>query len=133
MRAVGQADGGRGAADLLHRHDMLQVAHAGAPILRRDGEAEQADGAQFRPEIGGEVVGEVDGGGTRRDLIGGKGFHDVAQQVGDLAQVEVQAAHLVGHAVDVLRVAFRRQYATERGGCPPDQYRRMRSATKSRA
>ncbi len=103
MRAIRQADGGGGAADLLHRHDVLQVAHARAAVFRRYRDAQQADGAQFRPKIGGEIVGDVDRGGARRDFVGGEGFHLIAQHVRDLTEVEIQAAHLIGHAIAPLR------------------------------
>ena len=42
MRAVRQPDRGRGPADLLHRHDMFQVAHAGAAVFLGDRDARAA-------------------------------------------------------------------------------------------
>ena len=107
MRAVGQPDRGRGAADLLHRHDMLEIAHAGAAVFLLDGDAEHAERAELAPEVGGEVVVAVDGGGARRDLVGGEGLDLVAQHVGGLAEVEVQAGQAVWqrrHQVSLCRL-----------------------------
>src|SRR3546814_7464668 len=48
MRPVAEADTGRGAADLLHRHAVLQVAHAGAAVVPVHRQAEQAERAHLR-------------------------------------------------------------------------------------
>ena len=56
MRAVGQADRGRGARNLLHRDDMGEIAHAGAAVIRIGGDAEQAERAEFLPQMRGEFV-----------------------------------------------------------------------------
>ncbi len=69
VRAVGQADRGRGAGDFLHRHAMGEIAHAGAAPFLLDGDAEQAERAELRPQIAREGVGAVDLVGARRDLV----------------------------------------------------------------
>ena len=97
MRAVGQADGGRGAADLLHRDAMFQIAHRGAAILLRRGDPEDADFTELAPEIGGEVVVAVDGRRARGDLIGGERRHLVPQRVHRLAKVEIHSTQTVRH------------------------------------
>jgi hypothetical protein len=56
VRAVGQADRGRGAADLLHGHHVLEVAHAGAAVLLLHGDAEDAEVAELAPEVGGNSL-----------------------------------------------------------------------------
>ena len=55
MRAVGQADRGRSARDLLHRDAMLEIAQARAAILLLDGDAEQAERADLRPQVAREI------------------------------------------------------------------------------
>ena len=94
--AVGEADGGGRAADLLHRHDMFEIAHAGAAILLGGGDAEQAERAHLAPEVGGKVVRLVDGGRARRDLLRGEAHRRVAQHVRRLAEVEIELRDAVG-------------------------------------
>src|SRR5690606_12082317 len=67
MGAVAEADAGRGAADLLHRDAVLQVAHAGAAVLLLHREAQQPERAHLRPELAREAVAAVDLLGERRD------------------------------------------------------------------
>ena len=95
MRAVGQADRGRGARDLLHRDAMREIAQPGAAVLLLDGDAEQAELAHLRPQIAREGVGAVDLVGARRDLVGREAAHAVAQHVGGLAEAEIEAAQVV--------------------------------------
>ena len=95
MRAVGQADRGRGAGDFFHRHDVFEVAHAGAAVFLLHGDAEHAEIAELAPEVGRELVVAVDRGGARRDLLGGEGLHGAAQHVGGFAQVEIQTRETV--------------------------------------
>src|SRR4029077_18426878 len=66
---IGEPDRGRGAADLLHRDAMREVAHAGAAILFLDGDAMQAELAHLRPQLDRKAVGSID--------LGGKGCHAV--------------------------------------------------------
>src|SRR3546814_16694533 len=91
MRAIGQPDRGRGAADLLHRHDMLGVAHAGAAILLLDRDAEDAEIAELAPQIGRKLVIAVDGRGTWGDLVVGEAADRAAQHLRRLATAEIQA------------------------------------------
>jgi hypothetical protein len=97
VRAVGQADRGGGAADLLHGHHVLEVAHAGAAVLLLHGDAEDAELAELAPEVGGELVARVDLGRARRDLGGGETRDLGAQGVGGLTEAEVEALEAVGH------------------------------------
>src|SRR3546814_6380085 len=107
MRPVAEADAGRGAADLLHRHAVLQVAHAGAAVVLVHRQAEQAERAHLRPELWRKGIAAFDFGGERRDLLGGEAHHGVAQQVGRLAQREVEAGELVrAHRLALSSAAF---------------------------
>ena len=90
MRAVGQADRGRGAADLLHRDDMGEIAHAGPAEFLLDGDAEKAERAHLRPEIARELVAFVDLGGARRDLALREIMHRLAQHGDLVAEIMVE-------------------------------------------
>ena len=91
MRAVGQPDRAGGARNLLHRHAMLEIAEPGPAPLLLDRDAVHAERAELGPELAREGVGAVDLVGARRDLVGGEAAHAVAQQVGGLAEVEIEA------------------------------------------
>ena len=95
MRAVRQADRGGGAGDLLHRDDVLEIAHAGAAVFLLDRDAEHAEIAQLAPQIHRECVVAIDRRGAWRDLVGGEVLHRVAQHVGGFAEVEIQAGKAV--------------------------------------
>src|SRR5471030_88658 len=92
--AVGQADRRPCAADFLHRDDVREIAHAGAAVFFADGDAEQADGAELAPQVGGELVCAVDLGGAWRNLARGKIAHRVAQHVDVYAEVEWQGRNV---------------------------------------
>ena len=94
VRAVGETDRRRGAADFLHRDDVREVAHRRAAVFLVDGDAEQAEVAQLAPQVGRELVGAVDLGGARRDLVGGELPHRRAQHVDRLAVVEVEGGEV---------------------------------------
>jgi hypothetical protein len=49
MGAVTETDRGRGALDLLHRDDMLQISEAKAAILLLDRDAVETERAHLRP------------------------------------------------------------------------------------
>ena len=77
---------------------MGEVAHAGAVEFVFHGEPEQADIAHFAPEIGGEIVVLVDGGGAGRDFGIGEAAHGFAQRVDLLPEFEIQAViGVAGH------------------------------------
>ena len=95
MGAIGQADRGRGARNLLQRDDMGEIAHVGAAVLLRDRHAEQAEVAEFLPEIGGKFIVAVDLFRAGRDFGQGEGAHAVAQHVDLVAESEIQARN--GH------------------------------------
>ena len=81
---------------------MGDVAHAGAAVFLLDREAEHAQVTHLAPEIGGEVVVAVDGGGARRDLGLGKAADAVAEHVDLLAEIEVEAVSgVAGHGVSL--------------------------------
>ena len=96
VRAVGEADGGRGAAHLLDGDDVLEIAQPRAAILLLDGDAVQAELAHLGPQLAREAVGLVDLGGDRRHLVGGETLDLLAQGIGGLAQAEIERRHCVG-------------------------------------
>lgn len=69
---------------------MSQVAQAGAAVLFRHRDAQQAHVAEPAPHVGGEQVVVVDLRGAWGQLGGDKGTHLVAEHVDGLAQGEVQ-------------------------------------------
>src|SRR6185437_4688537 len=77
MGAVGETDRGRGAADLLHRDAVGEIAHAGAAMLLLDGDAVEPERTHLGPELAREAVIAVDLGGERRDLIRSEIAHRV--------------------------------------------------------
>ena len=55
VRAVGQADRGRAAADLLHGDAVLEIAEARAAVLLLHRDAVQAERAELRPQLRAET------------------------------------------------------------------------------
>ena len=96
MRAIGQADGRRGARNLLHRDAMLEIAEARAAIFLLDGNPVQAERADFGPEVAGKLIAFVDFGGARRDLVARKVLHGLADRIRGLAEIEIEHPLRVG-------------------------------------
>src|ERR1700704_1620208 len=69
MRAVGEPDRCRRPGNLLDRDAVLEIAQPRAAILLLDGDAVQAERADFRPQVARKLIALVDVGGARRDLI----------------------------------------------------------------
>ena len=90
MRAVGQADGGRAARNLLHRDAMGEIAEPGAAQFLLDGDAEQPERAELRPQFARKFVRAVDLLGKRRDLVGGEIPHRLAQHFDIAAEAEIE-------------------------------------------
>src|SRR6516225_3112019 len=78
---------------------MLEIAEPGAAILFLDRDSVQAERAEFRPEISGELVGLVDFVGARRNLMAGEVVNGFAQCVRGLAKIEVEDPIRVGNHV----------------------------------
>jgi hypothetical protein len=55
----------------------------------------QAERAHFGPQLPGEPVLGVDPGGERRDPIAGEALRRVADRIGHLAEIEIEAG--IGH------------------------------------
>src|SRR5581483_8755280 len=73
-------------------------------LLHRD--AEQPHGPELRPQAARKLVGLVDLGRQRGDLVGGKAAHGGAQLVRRLAEVEVERGKVVGnHGPRLLRLS----------------------------
>jgi hypothetical protein len=94
VRAVGQADGGAGAADLLHGDHVRQVAHVGAAVLLGHGDAQHAQLAHLGPQVHRGTGRSVDLGRARGDLGLREVAHGVAQGVDVFAKLEVQAGQV---------------------------------------
>ena len=95
VRAVAQAHRRRRAAHLLHRDAVLGIAEPDPAVLLLDGDPEDAEIAHLRPEVGGEVVRLVDRRRPGRDLVRGEAHHAVPDEVGLVAEAEVEAGSLV--------------------------------------
>ena len=91
MRAVGEADRGRGAGHLLLRDDMLQIAEPKPAIFLGDRDPVQAERAHFRPQLDREPVLRVDPRGERRDPLARETLGGIADRIGHLAKVEIEA------------------------------------------
>ncbi len=98
VSAVGQRHRCRATADFFHGHHMRQVTQAGAAVLFRHSDAEQAHVTEFAPQVGGEQVVAVDLRRARCDLFGHEGLHLVAQHVDGFAEGEVQGRVTHGQA-----------------------------------
>ena len=88
MCAIGQADRGRGAGDLLRRDDMGEVGHARPAVFLRHGDAQKAKIAHFLPKLCREAVGAVDLGGDRLHPVLCPAMHHVAQRLDLFSKVE---------------------------------------------
>ena len=95
VRPVAQPHRGRGAADFLHGHHVLQITHGGAAIGLVGGNPQQAQAAHLGPQVLGEFVAFVDGGGPGGDFLGGETADGIPQHVGRLAEIEVESWKLV--------------------------------------
>src|ERR1700692_3823087 len=69
MRAVGETDRRRRPGNFLDRDAVLEVAQPRAAIFLLDGDAVEAERADFRPKVARKLVALVDVGGARRDLV----------------------------------------------------------------
>ena len=88
--AVREAHRGRGAADFLHRHDVREIAHVRAAEFFLDRDPEQAQVAEFPPQVRRKLVAGVDLGGARRDLPRGEIAYRVSQQFDGFAVREAE-------------------------------------------
>lgn len=93
MRAIGQAHGSTGAADFLHGDDMREIAHADAAIGFADGDAVEAEIAEFLPKIMREGIAAIDLPGAGRDFGGRESGDTAAQHVEGFAECKIQALH----------------------------------------
>jgi hypothetical protein len=91
--AVGQADRGRGAADLLDRDGVREVAHARAAVFLVHGDAQKPKLPHLAPELVGKRVGPVDLGRHRLHAVLRPAVDHLAQRVHVLAEVERHRGH----------------------------------------
>src|SRR6202790_5042180 len=76
---------------------MLEIAEPRAAIFLLDGNSVQAERADFRPEVAGELIALVDFGGARRDLVAGEIMHGLADRVRGFAEIEIEHPMRVGN------------------------------------
>src|SRR5690606_29988969 len=76
---------------------MLEIPHAGPAKGLLHGDAEQAERAQLRPEVPGKVIAAVDLGRARGDLRRREPGHGLAQQIGGLAETEIEGRRSAAH------------------------------------
>src|SRR3954451_3295107 len=107
MRAVGQADRGGRARNLLQRDTVLEIAEPRAAILLLHGDAVQPKVPEPGPEVARKLVGFVDLGGARRDFMRREVADRFAYCVGSLAQVEIEHPLRVGNHRLCLRSSAR--------------------------
>ncbi len=91
MRTVAEADGGGSAADFFHRDAMGNIAHAGAAIVFRRGDAKHAKLTQFTPQMHGKLIVAVGFSGQRRNAAFRKTAHRIAKGFDLLAKTEIHA------------------------------------------
>jgi hypothetical protein len=110
MRAIRQADRRTGARDFLHRHDMREITEIAAAVFLLDGQAEDAELAELRPERVRKRVVAVGLRGQRCDLAAGECLHGIAQLVDVVAEIEIQgrAVHGSGSGENEWRNAAKR-------------------------
>src|SRR5262249_54045072 len=104
MRAVAEADGRRGAAELLDGDHVLEIAQTRAAVLLLHGDAVQAELAHPGPQLARETIGLVELGRDRRHFGRGKALDLLAQGVGRLAEVEVERRNRIGNHVCFCRL-----------------------------
>ena len=90
MRAVGQANRGRGPRHFFHRDAVLEIAETRPAILLLDGNAVQAERTDLGPEVAREFITAVDFGGARRDFVLRERVHRLPDRVRRFAEIEVE-------------------------------------------
>src|SRR5690606_28377302 len=96
VRPIGEPDRGGCAGNFLHCDAVLEIAEPGAAIVLLDGDAEQPELAEPRPQVAREGVGPVDRVGPRSNFGLRERGGRRAYRVGILPQVEVEAFPGVG-------------------------------------
>jgi hypothetical protein len=76
---------------------MLEIAQPRPAIFLLDRNAVQAERADFRPQVAGELITLVDFLGTRRDLVAGKIVHRLAYRVCGFTEIEIEHRIRVGN------------------------------------
>src|SRR5208282_223122 len=97
VRPIGEADRARGTRHLLHRNAVVEIAEPQATVFLGRGDPVQAERTYLRPEVAREEVVAVDRRRPRRDLLLGESFRALADHLGALAEVEIEAARGVGN------------------------------------
>ncbi len=91
MRAVAEAERGRGPADFLDRDDVFEIAETQPAIGFTHGQAVQAELAHLAPQfLAREIVLAVDLLGLGGDLFVGEAGHGVADHFRAFAKLEIE-------------------------------------------
>src|SRR4051794_13190399 len=97
MGSVGQAYRGGGARNLFHGDAVLEIAETRAAIFLLDGNAVEAKIAKLRLQVARKLVGLVDLGGARRDLVRREVADGFAYRIRGLAEVKIEHPLRVGN------------------------------------
>ena len=104
MRAVRQADRGRGAADFFHCHTVGEVAHIAAAVFLAHRDTEQAQITEFLPHIHRKFVVAIDGFGARCQFGLSHIPGHIAQHVDLFAEAEIECGVRCVHGLPFQRV-----------------------------
>src|SRR6266702_151197 len=89
MSTEGQADGCRGARNLLHGDHVREITQLSTTVFLADRQPEDTEVPELAPEIVREQVLLVDRSSARGDLIRRKSVDRVAQHIDIFAEREV--------------------------------------------
>src|ERR1700737_1751032 len=90
MGAIGQADRGGRARNLLDRDAVLEIAEAGSAVFLFHRDAVQAERADLGPEVARKLVAAVDLGRARRYFVARESMDGLANRVRGFAQIEIE-------------------------------------------
>src|SRR5687767_125334 len=102
MGTVRKANRTGSAGDLLHGNAMFHVAEPRSAVFLLHGDAEDAESAQFRPEMARKRIAAVDFMGNRSDFIACKIFHCLANGLRRLPETEIKTAIIASAHMDML-------------------------------
>ncbi len=97
VRTVRQTHRCGRAADLFHRDAVGEVTHRRAAVFRLDGDPQQPELAELRPQRARKRVGAIHVGRERCDFARANATRRVAQHVDRLAEAEVEVGKRLGH------------------------------------
>ncbi len=93
MGAVREPDGRRGATDFLHGHDVGQIAQPRTAVVFSGRYTEQAEFAEFGPQVTRKLVAGIDLCGARRNSVGREALHCLAQEIDVFTKAKIEVIH----------------------------------------